>query len=157
MTGREWKPDDLADINGSRAMRNKRNDGWIWSDGRNSPDSFTAPGARPLVVIDPEDHEQVERLDHALQKVSGEATFSATSRFLQDALREFANPTPPKPEEPTGLGAVVEDVDGHLWTRGRALANHWTRDDGHFNNHAGSWFKYAEIDAVRVLSEGVQS
>ena len=44
-----------------------------------------------------------------------------------------------------------------MWFRGRGLANHWTRDPGHFDNHAGPWFKYAEIDAVRVLSEGVQS
>lgn len=44
--------------------------------------------ARPLVVIDPEDREQVERLWDAIMGVAGIGE-------MQEALREFADPKPP--------------------------------------------------------------
>lgn len=63
---------------------------------------------------------------------------------------------PPKPEEPTGLGAVVEDAEGRRYVR------HCPGDceDG---NLCIPWHRvvdamnrtYDEFDAVRVLSEGV--
>lgn len=72
-----------------------------------------------------------------------------TVESLQEAY-EYAV-APPKPEEPQGLGAVVEDEDGEKWMR--------------FTNNSGGWpwihagpmdsRKYADIAAVRVLSEGV--
>ena len=64
-----------------------------------------------------------------------------------------------KPEEPTGLGAVVEDVDGVPWVRTENRANitgavwqsafHVTQPDKAIQR------EYADIAAVRVLSEGV--
>lgn len=59
---------------------------------------------------------------------------------------------PPKPAEPTGLGAVVEDVGGSLWVRapkdGNSVQTEWV------SSHSTAQF-WDSIDAVRVLSEGV--
>jgi hypothetical protein len=79
---------------------------------------------RPVVVIDPEDREQVERLCSGLLDIHWYGNADA----MQVALRKFANPTPPKPDEPTGLGAVVEDADGIRWVlAGQRLQvpDHW--------------------------------
>lgn len=108
----------------------------------------------PVVVIDPEDREQVALiLSHYHDWKWTDDMASASISDMQAALREFANPTPPKPDEPTGLGAVVEDDAGTRWVRTDmcrgAGANSWSSDDGSQD--------YAAIEAVRVLSEGVQS
>lgn len=51
----------------------------------------TDPDLRPLVVIDPEDPEQVERL-----RISLKANYGDGEDFgVAAALREFADPTPP--------------------------------------------------------------
>ena len=74
---------------------------------------------------------------------------------MQRALRDFANS--PKLEEPTGLGAVVEDDKGVRWVRagvdhdGR-LTDNWRATD---SDLVGCWLKWDAIQAVRVLSEGV--
>jgi hypothetical protein len=60
--------------------------------------------------------------------------------------------TPPRPDEPTGLGAVVEDADGYHWT----CAVHENRRRW-WNPLHGGWVDYEHVGAVRVLSEGVQS
>lgn len=107
--------------------------------------------AHPLVVVDPEDREQLDALTKALVEachahgntiVAGNGIHPET---MQGALREFANPTPPI-EEPTGYGAVVEDADGQLW----------------IHLEQGIWYcvkhgreDWAGVKAVRVLSEGV--
>lgn len=52
--------------------------------------------ARRLVVIDPEDREEVERLARELME---------TTDRLQAALREFAIATPPKPQK---TGTLIE-------------------------------------------------
>jgi len=60
-----------------------------------------------------------------------------------------AQTKPPKPAEPTGLGAVVEDSEGFRWVRNDApIEPSWRCD------HRG-WQTWAKVDAVRVLSEGV--
>lgn len=107
------------------------------------------PGARPVVVIGPGDRKAVERL----------MTFYAGSPLMEDevpdmqrALREFAEPTPPKPDEPMGLGAVIEDREGRRWVRARetTTAAHWKRSDGF-----GQRLAYDKVCVVRVLSHGV--
>jgi hypothetical protein len=116
---------------------------------------------RPLVVIDPEDAEQVERLYRAIFKafdnddVSGIEPEDAVS--MRAALREFANPTPSKPDEPTGRYAVVEDDQG---------VEH-VRVDAGGGEHAYCWqtigmpyaesryARWSDLSAVRVLSHGV--
>jgi hypothetical protein len=166
MTKREWKPGDVAALHYSfadagRAIRvsgckgHGSCDHWHFANGNHG----TGDGAseiRPLVVIDPEDREQVERLYRAIYRAFGDdpSDYSPDDeRDMQAALREFADPKPPKPAEPTGLGAVVEDIDAALWVHscqgGRAQ---WMR-----RNNPSAWREWSEIDAVRVLSEGVQS
>ena len=102
------------------------------------------PTTRPLVVIDPEDREQVRRL---LKLLVANKWVPGASHGLRDALREFADPKVPKPDEPLGLGAVVRDRDGDVWVR---------RDEVHFVcpknlNEALTW---GEVEAVEVLAEG---
>jgi len=66
-----------------------------------------------------------------------------------------AQTKPPKPAEPTGLGAVVEDSQGREWLRrvrdkGRAPWAHYDESE------RGVYTRdYDDINAVRVLSEGV--
>jgi hypothetical protein len=140
--GREWQRGDVAFIPGvGRALMTGC--GWL-SQGMRSPahavEAYLDP--RPLVVIDPEDREQVERL--------GGGTGHVNVNWLQDRLRAFADP---KPEEPTGLGAVVECDDGATFVRvGLTIANPWVRAG------FGTYHRWSEIDATAcVLSEGVQS
>lgn len=108
-----------------------------------------AADLRRLVVIDPEDPEQVERLLSAYYERCDTGGHRGAGAF-QAALREFADPKPPKPEEPTGLGAVVEDAEDSKWVRIESRTGWWWR------NPAGQNRRWPEIDAVRVLSEGVQ-
>lgn len=103
----------------------------------------------PYVVIDPEDREAIMRLQNALHTqciIRADSTHEA----LQAALREFANPKPPKPEEPTGLGAVVEDTDGSLLVR---VPNN---PDKPWSCGGVTRWAWDDIDPARVLSKGVQ-
>lgn len=165
---REWKPGDVAELSidgqtGIGVVRKHRDDSvpvWVIS-GHSFFKSIAVgndvliQGVRPLVVIDPEDREQVERLwRHYVETAAVNRTDA-----LQAALREFANPTPPKPEEPTGLGAVVEDERGRRFTRYHATGvtlepQPWAleADDDCIEIRYG----WADISAVRILSEGVQ-
>lgn len=104
----------------------------------------------PVVVIDPEDREQVERLVASLGALSFSVWGCGAVSAMQAALREFANPKPPKPEEPTGLGAVVVDALGGRWVRTDPGAVAWTEWD-----HPVTRAAYRNIDAVKVLSPGV--
>ena len=109
------------------------------------------PSFTPVVVIDPKDREQVERLADCLMATDPNR---AIEDNLAAALREFANPTPDapaKPDEPTGLGAVVEDSDGRRWVRARPLSV----EHPHVWRWSGIWKTYADIDVDCVLSEGV--
>lgn len=110
-----------------------------------SPDPGTKP--RPLVVIDPDDDEHVERLTLALEG-------NAFRSEVQAALRSLV--TPPKPEEPRGIGAVVEDADGAQWVlvdRRNGVAG-WRHVD---STLVRPWAFYESIAVAKVLSEGVPS
>lgn len=150
MSGREWKPGDVAMVRRGTANWHRA----IWTDETDNPGWHCIHGpcsphvedARPLVVIDPEDPQQVERLRRA---INDETAGYVGTRTITDALHEFANPTPPKPEEPTGLGAVVEDADGVRFVlHGIPEGQGWCDPDG-----IGR--RWGSINAVRVLSEGV--
>lgn len=97
-----------------------------------------------VAVIDPANTADLERL----------AKLIANTGTLAEALTRYAageGLTPPKPAEPTGLGAVVEDEEGVLWTHtGLATISPWVRGG------IGDWRDYGNIAVVRVLSEGVQ-
>lgn len=119
--------------------------------------SCAGKGCRPLVVIDPEDAEQVEAL-RAVFRSRECLPFDRTDDW-QASLREFATPTPPKPDEPPGLGAVVEDARGRRFTRHCDCSQNpdWPAADWWPNGTsvAGSNVRWSQITAVRVLSEGV--
>lgn len=163
MSKREWKPGDvaLATIHGQSVQVVRAYKAWITTpapDDRRFPATYCAfydaggevTDARPLVVIDPENLGDVGRLVEAYV-----AAMSARGRVgrgpmltMQAALREFATPTPPRPEEPQGLGAVVEDAEGDRWV---LYTN--PRNDAPWCNGCAS-VDYADIAAVRVLAEG---
>ena len=155
MSEHEWKPGDVAmvPLRSGDEISLYTSEGWV-------NNRFPIPvhdynGVRPLVVIDPEDRAQVEMLrdlwDGAHAEQQGHkpsaSTKGARGNALQAALREFADPKPPKPDEPTGLGAVVEDADGLRWVR---HADGWWGSPQQFDTRT-----WAAIDAVRVLSHGV--
>ena len=161
---REWKPGDVAiavrhDGTESRALR--RWDGtWRIQDEcvNNPPRDF-----RPLVTLDPEDREAVERLlsaylEHGWTRAPDDAPIRTTGiDYLQAALREFANPMPPKPDEPQGLGAVVEDAEGTLWFRMSYENQTWPGEVWQEQyGDADRWSKWDSVAAVRVLSPGVE-
>ncbi|HKY58337.1 MAG TPA: hypothetical protein VJL80_09890 [Aeromicrobium sp.] len=109
---------------------------------------------RPLLVIDPEDREQAERLTaaHCAHYDHRAPVRPEEVDAMQAALRSLV--APPKPPEPTGLGAVVEDADGDRWVLSRIaavglLGVRWE------NARTLAHRKYANIDAVRILSEGL--
>jgi hypothetical protein len=117
----------------------------------------TCTSCRLLVVIDPEDREQVERLIVAYYaQIDGYrySTGDLPEKFsdnMRAALREFANPTP-KPDEPMGLGAVVEDANGRRWVLTECDSTPgtlWWVRPGVSTPH------WSFIDAVKVLSPGV--
>ena len=125
---REWSAGDVALVTDSEgqerlAVRGKvaiSEPCWWFPDTR----TWTkTDAARPLVLIDPEDREQVERLAKAWDDLANghaelrDEAWTLSGLRLQAALREFAEPPEPKPDEPTGLGAVVEDAEGNTWTR----------------------------------------
>lgn len=109
-----------------------------------------------VVVIDPDDREQRRRLAECIAAAESYRMrdyHEPDYEVLADALREFANPTPPKPDEPKGLGAVVEDAEGVRWVRATDLLARWrhsTRGDNEI-----PWRSYGGINVVKVLSEGV--
>lgn len=161
----EPKPGDVALIesgcwaNRHRAMREPH--GWIYyteHQGREYVSDEVATVVRPLLVVDPEDDAQVERLLASYYSEPGETVRLSSLHKMQAALRELANPQPPKPDEPLGLGAVVEDADGERWVR--LVRDDSTPDDWKRSGYSGRgvdelWTRYADIPAVKVLSEGV--
>lgn len=168
---REWKPGDVAVLasGGERVMAARfanrscdpahdRDLHWHRTDG---DWNHLDVAARPLVVIDPEDREQIERLAAALFETGwvsekwDQLTPGAKSAWKSRAktvLRDLL--APPRPPEPQGLGAVVEDAEGRRWVRDLQgmRAGAWLYSTVGKPPHRWNW---ADVAAVRVLSEGV--
>jgi hypothetical protein len=158
--GREWKPGDVAMVTAYnhpepyRAYYCGRDETWRKCDSTafcvDQPMTL-----HPLVVIDLPDGALAgwPVLIHALKVAREKTGFRMIFDGLIDQIEaQTADPTPPKPNEPTGLGAVVWDA-GTRWT----LA---VRIPGSFpwvGEHGGvrGWNEFS--DAVEVLSEGVTS
>lgn len=169
MVGREWKPGDVAMVNDCTrpdapwesatcvaARTPNREATWLLHDTAGEVWSSVSD-ARPLVVIDPEDREQVEALILAWAKKEPGARIDDLAVGVtraQAALRSLI--ADPKPAEPMGLGAVVEDADGDLWFR-MAIKNHTWAGEVWQRQHAsvGRWSTWDTVAAVKVLSEGV--
>jgi hypothetical protein len=104
---------------------------------------------RPLVVIDAEDREQVERLTAAIAEHRAPGP---NVHNIKAALRSLIHP--PKPEEPTGAGAIItaqrpntsEDLARLIRTDVRS-PRRWVDPDG-------DYYAYAELDDVVVRHEG---
>jgi hypothetical protein len=157
---REWKPGDVArfDFGGSTVPMvgvrvaacvhdNHTNRGPHWhlsSGGWTQYDDR----ARPLAVIDPEDMEAVSQLMGHFSRADGAIYGKRGVDNMQAALREFAEPKPPRPDEPTGLGAVVEDENGARWTR-VGVNGMWMQQ-----GVVGGCL-YDDVRAVRVLAAGL--
>lgn len=157
---REWKPGDVAMYDGHIAFVWDDEDfggdrpTFVYTDTDGDPCSVYAEGtnARPLVVIDPEDREQVERLMPPNWHRTDEAL-----DWFQDHIRSLADPKPPKPDEPKGLGAVVEDADGHHWVRIARGRYGWVPANGMLaicekanSGHPGTaWDEFAAKTLVR--------
>lgn len=73
---------------------------WLFPDGKSR--CTDESNARPLVVIDPENEEEVVLLVNAYYNAPDSP---AAVNQMQDALRSLI--ADPEPEEPTGLGALV--------------------------------------------------
>lgn len=153
MTGREWKPGDVVVMPGTgkraivttadvRPFRTQ-DDVEQWGDAINGVE------VRPLVVIDPEDRDQVERLTAALfSEIGGDWPDGYTANETQAALRKFAD-RQPQVTEPMGLGAVVEDDEGRTWIRTNGRPGYeWYLP----NQCIRPWSFFT---AVRVLHEGM--
>lgn len=171
---REWKPGDVAMVtfetvagpetavglcyHGGIVLRGGTSDGqarWSLPDHTEVWSSVTS--AHPLVVIDPAGSaEDLDRLRYMLIYSGWVPTKDADA--LDDILREFANLTPPKPDEPLGLGAVVEDADGIKWLRMTGLPHTANTPWASGNKDLVRYDRaYADIDVVKVLSPGVTS
>jgi hypothetical protein len=147
---REWKPGDVAVMvtpNDQRhvVMMDKHGE---WRCGE-TPGWTCVGEPRPVVVIDPEDREQVARIesDFASRMHWRESTLHDERRdALHATLRSLI--TPPKPDEPQGLGAVVEHY-GSNYVRVTNRKRPWADEAD------GNYVAWDELDGpVRVLSEG---
>jgi hypothetical protein len=156
---REWKPGDVAMVdswrgNGQLAFRCERvkdEPTWCVHDGHDTRGlhDHEVTLARPALVIDIQDTEQIERLDAIYQRVLDTSPrFHGLAQVMATALREFANPTTPRPDEPTGKFAEVQNAEGMVYYR--SPAGTWLRQS---DNLERPW---DHIDAVKVLSEGIR-
>jgi hypothetical protein len=115
VVSREWKPGDVALVDGEVGLCVKPGTGaegdyakmahWRLADGDEVWSSVRS--TRRLVVIDPEDPEHVERLHGLLYAQVGMATLAA-------ALCDFAAPPPPEPEP------VVTDAEARAMRKALA-------------------------------------
>ncbi len=157
---REWSPGDVA-VNEKFGHRGifvanctRHDEASSPSHWHNESGLYDEPSdnRRPLVVIDPEDRGQVERLGRAYVETwlgPREEASVETIDQMQAALRSLV--TPPKPDEPQGLGAVVvADNEVEYVHLGSGLWTYGTTDG------PAQGFAYDQISAVRILCEGVQ-
>lgn len=87
-----WKPGDVAMVrlDPEREIRVMYTDaGWV---GRKGPFYDLQSSARPLAVIDPDSDADVARMENILESLG-----CRVGSAVPAALREFANPWPPKP------------------------------------------------------------
>ena len=125
-----------------------RNNSGVGSRAADCADQIFAQGhGARLVVIDP----------------AANPYHVGTAAWIDWIEEQYLTQTaPPKPDEPTGLGAVVEDAEGVRWTltmrppaTNEPKASPWCRD--HIPASGVKFAEWSEINAVRVLSEGVTS
>lgn len=148
------KPGDVAVDRDNRRVMYTADRGWVDGDGDERP-CMTERITRPPLVIDTEDREQASALLAALLRQND--PLHPDGSGIRAALRSLVSP--PRPDEPTGLGAVVEDERGDRWVRGygnKGAGEAWYCDHPSGPRDEGwQWKHYDDIAAVKVLSEGV--
>lgn len=177
--GRDWKPGDVAMVTGpwvrdepdEARPASRYSDGWQAIDGAAFLFDSNVRSAHPLLIIDPAGTMVGYDPDDAMHYLPAWFRIAADKSDARDRaegrepaghgeiLRNLASQIeaqirPAKPDEPTGLGAVVEDADGNLFVRFRpdggpakwALATTQPVEIAHV---------WSAIDVARVLSEGV--
>lgn len=106
----------------------------------------------PVVVIDPESTADVVKLAAAISHAGSWVETDDARRALRSLI------APPRPDEPKGLGAVVEDGRGVLWVRtegDNGIRNPWQATLNVAEPDDIRQLAYADVEAVTVLSEGV--
>ena len=103
----------------------------------------------------------IDHLSPAIQ--TGSLVKALRDNYFHEIAAQIEEQVRPRPAEPQGLGAVVEDRSGVRWIRLHThgacndwylvKANDYTREDV---SHGGRR-KWHQIDAVLVLSEGVKA
>jgi hypothetical protein len=124
-------------------------------------DAVEQGDVRPLVVIDPEEIPAAKgslaptwlrNLAAELQRDPATVSTSLENVLTYLADRIDETNAPPRPDEPTGLGAVVEDENGDRFVRvvsGPSNA-YW-----HCTTSAEGDERWPDIAVSKVLSEGV--
>lgn len=135
----------VGDLLGSGAWLSSR---YVHGGRSHGPGEVT--DVRPLVALDLGDNPSyVAKL---LRRVVEEDGLGAhTFDYLANQIE--AQTKPPKPPEPQGLGAVVEDSEGRRWTRFASYTDAWAQNGDQYAQEGNR--PYNRIDAVRVLSKGV--
>lgn len=162
-TQRAWKPGQIALVRAGAfdgvvvALRSgvPSNMGWAYTgdDGKygncwmSDPEGSRA--IRPLFVLDiPNVVASVDEARSVAKNPRRDAHPDSTNAHIADQIESQL--TPPKPAEPTGLGAVVEDINGHLHTRAREHEQPFVGGDG-------TWRPYSDIAATTIHSHGWSS
>ncbi len=113
-------------------------------------DDCDVTDVRPLVVLDNEfDRTLVKHLRTAFAQNPALTTLDWLAHQIESQTR------PPKPPEPTGLGAVVNDTQGDRWVRCRRAGHEGLMRVEWENERTCGHTTWDAIDAVEVLSEGV--
>lgn len=156
-----WKPGDVAMVQCSDGEWRRATHWtepytgprWVFQD--NSRRRVSESTARPLVVVDPEDRDQVVALMDSWGTVEGWDDWEVDR--VQAGFRSLAQTG--NPPEPSGIGAVVVDQDdityvlaGRLSSDGFELPDKWRAIDGPI---VGDWKNWDQINVKQVLSVGV--
>lgn len=161
-----WDPGTVAKVGGvvSVLRQSTRSPLAYWAKSEGPVYRHDEPGdVRPLLVLDPDDADQMREFADTFYTALSGRTRRDSARDADDmrvaVVTMLPKPTPVKPAEPTGLGAVIEDADGRLWLRVDwpkpwCLAAPNEREKFRDVIH-GSHLPWDRVNAVRVLSEGV--
>ena len=115
----------------------------------------------PLQAIDPDSQEQMERFAdlhaEAWQRIrdrNPDRVGTPTWEIVAEQFRLFKDPNyRAKPDEPKGLGAVIEDANGSRWLRFEVTGPcPWMYVETGERGDADR--RYEDINAVRVLNWG---